>query len=35
VAVAGSIIDKPADDIPGYIGKAPQVVYAKKLLPLN
>ena len=35
IAVAGSIIDKPADDIPGYKGKAPQVVFAKKLLPLE
>jgi hypothetical protein len=35
VAVAGSIIDKPTDDIPGYTGKAPQVVFAKKLLPLD
>ena len=35
IAVVGSIIDKPADDIPGYKGKAPQVVFAKKLLPLE
>jgi hypothetical protein len=35
IAVAGSIIDKPAEEIPGYTGKAPQVVFAKKLLPLE
>jgi hypothetical protein len=35
VAVVGSIIDKPADDISGYTGNAPQVVFAKKLLPLE
>jgi len=35
VAVFGSIIDKPSSDVPGYIGKAPQVVYAKKLIPLE
>jgi hypothetical protein len=35
VAVVGSIIDKPADEISGYTGNAPQVVFAKKLLPLE
>jgi hypothetical protein len=35
VAIAGSIIDKPADEIPGYKGNAPQVVFAKKLIPLE
>jgi hypothetical protein len=35
VAIAGSIIDKPASDIPGYKGNAPQVVFAKKLIPLE
>ncbi len=35
VAIVGSIIDKPADEISGYTGKAPQVVFAKKLLPLE
>jgi hypothetical protein len=35
IAVAGSIIDRPAEDIPGYTGKAPQVIFAKKLLPLE
>jgi hypothetical protein len=35
IAVAGSIIDRPSADIPGYTGKASQVVFAKKLLPLE
>jgi hypothetical protein len=35
VGVVGSIIDRPADEIAGYSGKAPQVVFAKKLLPLE
>ena len=35
VAVFGSIIDKPSEEVPGYIGKAPQVVFAHKLLPLE
>jgi hypothetical protein len=35
IAVVGSIIDKPASDIPGYKGNAPQVVFANKLLPLE
>jgi hypothetical protein len=35
VAVVGSIVDRPADEIAGYTGKAPQVVFAKKLLPLE
>jgi hypothetical protein len=34
VAVVGSIVDHPAD-IAGYTGKAPQVVFAKSLLPLE
>jgi hypothetical protein len=35
IAVVGSIVDRPADEIAGYTGKAPQVVFAKKLLPLE
>jgi hypothetical protein len=35
VGVVGSIIDRPADEIDGYTGKTPQVVFAKKLLPLE
>ena len=35
VAVVGAIVDKPADEIAGYTGKTPQVVFAKKLLPLE
>ena len=35
VAVVGSIVDRPADEIAGYSGKAPQVVFAKKLVPLE
>jgi hypothetical protein len=35
VAVVGSIVDRPSDEIAGYTGKAPQVVFAKKLLPLE
>lgn len=35
VGVVGAIIDKPADEIRGYTGSAPQVVFAKKLLPLE
>jgi hypothetical protein len=35
VGVVGAIIDKPADEISGYTGSAPQVVFAKKLLPLE
>jgi hypothetical protein len=35
IAIVGSIVDKPADDIAGYTGKATQVVFAKKLLPLE
>jgi hypothetical protein len=35
VAVVGSIVDKPADEIAGYTGRSPQVVFAKKLMPLE
>jgi hypothetical protein len=35
VGVVGAIIDKPADEISGYTGSASQVVFAKKLLPLE
>jgi hypothetical protein len=35
VGVVGAIIDKPADEISGYTGSAQQVVFARKLLPLE
>lgn len=35
VGVAGWIADKPADQIPGYSGASPQVIFAQSLLTLE
>ena len=35
VAVVGWIVDKPAENVPGYTGTAPQAVFASKLIPLE
>ncbi len=35
VAVVGWIVDKPAEQVAGYTGSAPQAVYAAKLIPLE
>lgn len=35
VAVAGWIVAKPADQVAGYTGTAPQAIFAKRLVPLE
>ena len=35
VAVVGWIVDKPAEQVTGYTGTAPQAVFASKLIPLE
>ena len=35
VIVVGWLVDKPAEQVAGYTGTAPQAVFASKLIPLE
>jgi hypothetical protein len=35
VAVVGWLVDKPAEQVTGYTGTAPQAVFARELIPLE